>query len=56
MRNAIMATIAGLLATTAAATDFRVTMPASGVDPATDGRLILIISPNNTKEIGRAHV
>ncbi|MEI6418028.1 MAG: hypothetical protein WCO82_03065 [Sphingomonadales bacterium] len=50
MRNAIMATIAGLLATTAAATDFRVTMPASGVDPATDGRLILIISPNNTKE------
>ncbi|MCU0892608.1 MAG: hypothetical protein MUE77_12955, partial [Sandarakinorhabdus sp.] len=34
----------------AAATDFRVTMPATGVDPATDGRVILVITPDGTKE------
>jgi hypothetical protein len=38
------------VAGSAAATDFRITMPATGVDNATDGRLILIITPDGTKE------
>ncbi|WP_353216904.1 hypothetical protein [Sandarakinorhabdus sp.] len=45
---------AGLLASTASATDFRITMPAAnvagGIDASTDGRLILIITPDAAKE------
>lgn len=46
--------IAGLLASAASATDFRITMPAAnvtgGVDASTDGRLILVITPDGSKE------
>jgi hypothetical protein len=50
MMKWVMAAMAGLLAGAASATDFRVTMPASGVDASTDGRLILVITPSNAKE------
>ncbi|OYQ24681.1 hypothetical protein CHU93_15065 [Sandarakinorhabdus cyanobacteriorum] len=39
-----------LLAGTAGATEFRITMPTAGVDASTDGRLILIITPDATRE------
>jgi hypothetical protein len=45
---------AAAMAVTAAATDFRITMPKAGVDATTgagiDGRLILIITPDGSKE------
>ncbi len=39
-----------LMAGTAGATDFRVQLPASGIDASTDGRIILIITPDAGKE------
>jgi hypothetical protein len=38
------------IAVPAAAENFRVTLSAPGVDPATDGRVILILTPDGTKE------
>ncbi|WP_197041962.1 alpha/beta hydrolase-fold protein [Sandarakinorhabdus oryzae] len=56
MRNRVMgriltaALISTALAMPAAATGFRVTLPATGVDPVNDGRIILIITPDASKE------
>ena len=49
-RPALAGMMAALLASTASATDFRITMPATGVDASTDGRIILIITPDAAKE------
>lgn len=45
-----LAAMAGLLASSAHATDFRITMPTSGVDASTDGRIILVITPDASSE------
>lgn len=42
--------MAALLASSAQATDFRITMPATGVDASTDGRVILVITPDASSE------
>lgn len=49
-RITLAAMMTALLASTASATDFRITMPTTGVDASTDGRIILIITPDATKE------
>lgn len=46
----LAAAAALLLAGPAAATEFRVQMPSTGVDAGTDGRLILIITPDGARE------
>ncbi|WP_164155824.1 alpha/beta hydrolase-fold protein [Sandarakinorhabdus rubra] len=47
----IAASLAALaLASAAAATNLRVTLPTSGIDATNDGRVILIITPDGTKE------
>lgn len=50
MHKMMIAAATGLMASAAAATDFRITLPATGVDASTDGRIILIITPDATKE------
>jgi F420-0:gamma-glutamyl ligase len=42
--------LAANLSAPALATDFRVTLPASGIDASNDGRIILVITPDDTKE------
>jgi hypothetical protein len=51
MRGKMQLTMtAALLASAANATDFRITMPATGVDASTDGRVILVITPDAGSE------
>ena len=45
-----MALAAPLLGAPALAEDFRITMPATGVDASTDGRVILVIAKDGAKE------
>ena len=42
--------LAANLSAPALATDFRVTLPASGIDASNDGRIILVITPDDSKE------
>ena len=42
--------LAANLSAQALATDFRVTLPASGIDASNDGRIILVITPDDSKE------
>jgi hypothetical protein len=44
------AAMAALLASSAHATDFRITLPVTGVDASTDGRIILVITPDASSE------
>ena len=46
----IGAALASALAAPATATDFRITLPAAGIDASNDGRVILVITPNAAKE------
>jgi hypothetical protein len=42
--------LAASLSAPALATDFRVTLPATGIDASNDGRIILVITPDGSKE------